>query len=367
MKIAMMVRGYLTAPGPKDIVYAPIDLAVAIAEGLVKRGHKVDFYGPKGTKLKSGVKTFNLRPLVKNQQEFQNLIMEPDLLIHYIPALWDHYLVSQMFKQASHGDYDLLYFMHPEVALTFTKVYPEVPVAYTLHDPIFEWYQEIFKMYHSPNQYFISISKSQRLTAPSLKYIATIHNGVDLSLFPFSQKPGMYLLYVGRMLAEKGIKEAIEVAEKTNHKLLLIGPSYATRQAYFNKHVKPHLGKNIKYLGHVRRDQLWKYYQNAKAFLAPIKWEEPFGLTMIEAMACGTPVVALNRASTPEIVVNGKTGFVVNSVAEMVKAVDKIDSIDRRACREHVENNFSIDRMVDDYELIFKKIINLNSTVKRVR
>ena len=357
MKIAMMVRGYLPVPRPVDIVYAPIDLSVAIGEGLTKRGHKVDFYAPKGSHLKIKVEHLNLRTLVSNQKDFHRFISQPDLLSHYVLNLWDTYLVSEMFKRAANGEYDLLYFAHPEVALPFVKLYPKVPVVYTLHDPIHEWYREIFNLYKSPNQHFISISNSQRRSAPRLHYAATIYNGVDSSLFTYNPKPDDYLLYVGRVVREKGVKEAIQIAQRTNNKLLIIGPTYPDKLRYFNTHVKPHLNRSIRYLGYIPQNQLMPYYQKAKAFLAPLQWEEPFGLTLIESMACGTPVIALDRGSAPELISNGKTGYVVKTIGQMVEAVKKIDNIKREDCRRHIEDKFSIDKMVSGYENTFKSII----------
>lgn len=352
-----MVRGYIPVPRPRDIVYAPIDLSVAIAEGLEKRGHRVDFYAPKGSKIKVGVKHLNLRPVVKKQADFQALISEPDLLSHYIPNLWDGFLALEMFEGARRRKYDLLYFAHPEVALPFVRNYAEVPVVYTLHDPIHHWYREIFRMFRTRSQHFISISDNQRKDAPELRYAATIHNGINLRKYKFSSERGKYLLFVGRIVPEKGVKEAIEVAKETDEKLLIIGPTYPDKIEYFNKHIKPHLSRKIRYLGYIDQNELSKYYQGAKALLVPLQWEEPFGLTMIEAMACGTPVVAFKRGAAPEIVVHGENGYLVSSVTGMVRAISRIDKISRQDCRDYARSYFSIDYMVDRYEVVFKNLL----------
>ena len=357
MKIAMMVRGYITAPQPSDIIYAPINLAVDIAEGLAKRGHQVDFYGPEGTEVKSGVKTLNLKPLATDYKTFHRLIAKADLLSHYVLNLWDGFLVTEMFKKADKGEYDLLYFIHPEVALAYSPMFPGVPVVYTIHDPINKWYDQLFKMYATPSQHLITLSNNQRKPDKKLPYLATVYNGLDLKKFPFSAKKGDYLLFVGRMVSEKGIKEAVEVARATGEKLIMIGPIYSNKRAYFDKHVRPFLNDKIKYLGYIEPDKLAPYYQNAKALLTPIKWEEPFGMTFLEAMACGTPVISMRRGSAPEVIVDGKTGYLVNNLEEMIAAVKKIDKISRRACREHVVKNFSIDKMIDGYEAAFLKAL----------
>lgn len=359
MKIAMMVRGYIPAPRPKDIIYAPIDLAVALSEGLSKRGHTVDFYGPLGTEIGHGVRvqTANLRPLVHNDDEMNKLLHDISLTTHYIPQLWDEYLAKEMFKKAKMGAYDMLHFHHGEVAFPLANNNQEVPVMYTQHDPFYPWRREAYELYHSPNQHFITISDNQRRDAPDMPYANTIHNGVDVQHFPFGDDPEDYLLVAGRIVPDKGFKEAVQLAKQTGHRLLIIGPVYPESQDYFDQYIKPHLNDKILYLGYIEYSQMWRYFQKAKAFLTPIQWEEPFGLTTIEAMACGTPVISLRRGAAPEIIVDGKTGFIVDSIAEMAAAVGKIDQINRGDCRDHVKQNFSIDGMVDKYEIAYEKVL----------
>ncbi len=361
MKIAMMVRGYIAAPGPADIVYAPIELAVKLSEGLQKLGHQVDFYGPAGTHLEVPVHTRGIRALVHDSKEFDKLLSSIDLLSHYIPGLWDQYLSSEMFQLAAKGKYDLLHFHHPEAAMPYARLFPKIPIVYTLHDPITDWWQELFQMYHTQNQFYVSISNNQRKPAPQLPYIGTIYNGVDLDEFTFTKKHQDYLLFVGRIVPEKGAHKAIELAKKTKHKLLIIGPTYPDQLYYFESKIKPHLNDQIKYLGFMDHQQLVKYFQGAKAFLMPISWEEPFGLTMIEAMACGTPVIATRKGSVPEIVAHGKTGFIVDSIKEMIESIAKIDKIDRQQCRNHVLENFSIQTMVQNYIDAYKNVIKITN------
>lgn len=360
MKIAMMVRGYIPVPRPADMIYAPIDLAAAIAEGLAKRGHRIDFFAPLGTQLSGArvnVHTLNLRPLVRSQQDASDLFHNTSLLTHYVPELWDRYLARDMLARAARGCYDVVHFHHPEVALAAAKACPKVPIVYTLHDPIFPWYKELFELYATPNQHYISISHNQRRDAPDLPYLANVYNGTDTHRFPFGKQAEDYLLFVGRIVPEKGVKEAIQIARTTDHRLLIIGPTYPDGQGYFDQYIKPYLNDKILYLGHIEQGHLSKYYQRAKALLTPIQWEEPFGLTSIEAMACGTPVISLRRGAAPEIIKDGKTGYVVDSINAMIEAVRKVDHIDRRACREHVQANFSLDTMVDAYEAAFMRLV----------
>lgn len=362
MKIALMVRAFIPMPRPRDMIYAPIDLAVAVAKGLGGRGHEVTIFSPLGTEVHGQnvtVETMNLRPLVKEQAEFTALLDNTEYLSHDVHGLWDRYMSSEMFSRAAAGDFDLLFFHHPETALSMAPKFPKVPVVYTLHDPIYQWYRELFELYHSPNQHFISISNNQRNDAPDLPYLETVYNGTNVDLFTFSDEHEDYLLYTGRIAPEKGVKEAIQVAKASNHRLLIIGPVNHGSQGYFDQYIRPELDERILYLGRMDQDLLPKYYQKAKAVLTPIQWEEPFGLTTIEAMACGTPVISLHRGAAPEIIKNGKTGFVVNSITEMIEAVGKVESLNRADCRRHVEEQFSVPQMVDNYERAFCKLLHM--------
>lgn len=364
MKIAMMVRASIPMPRPSDMIYAPIDLAIAIAKGLGARGHEVTLFSPIGTEVHGpniSVETMNLRPLIKSQEEFTSLLDNTEYLSHDVHGLWDRYMVNEMYDRARKGKFDLLHFHHPESALSVASRMTDIPTVYTLHDPIFSWYKELFDLYKSPNQQFISISNNQRRDAPDLAYLNTVYNGTNVGLFTFSAKHEDYLLFAGRIAPEKGVKEAIQVARMSHHRLLIIGPINHGSQGYFDQYIKPELDDQILYLGRMDQDQLPKYYQKAKAVLTPVQWEEPFGLTTVEAMACGAPVISLHRGAAPEIIENGKTGFVVPSLADMVDAIEKIDQINRIDCRRHVERNFSVTQMVDGYEEAFRRLLRHQS------
>jgi len=357
LRIATMVTGHFTTPPPKGVIYAPMDIATWVSEGLVKRGYRVDFYAPIGSKIKvTKVVSDGLQALKKNGEEtvLKNLLAG-GAEIGKVFNLWDQYLIAQMFKEAEKGNYDILHIHPADRALPLALSHSKIPAVYTLHDPIYPWRAEIFKMFSSPNQHYVSISDAQRKPAPKLNYLATIYNGIDVDAFPFSRNSGDYLLFVGRLHPEKGVAEAVQVARRSNEKLLIIGPPVTGE--YWEKQVAPYLDEKIKYLGYVPYNKLFQYYQKAKAILVPIQWEEPFGLVMIEAMACGTPVIAFRRGSVPEVVVNNKTGFIVDTIDEMVAVVKKIDKINRADCRKHVEKNFTIEHMVDRYEEEFLKLV----------
>ncbi len=358
MKIATMVRGFIPVPRPKDIVYVIIDLAITIAEGLSKRGHQVYFYGPKGSHLNIPVRSKNLRPLLTNLSELNQLLDSRDLLTLYTPSLWDQHLSLDMFSRAGKGEFDLLHFHHPESALPYAPLFPTVPVAYTMHDSLGGWHSEIFDLFKSDNQHCISISDSQRRGNPRLPFASTIHNGIEVEDIPFSATHDDYLLFAGRLVPEKGLREAVRVARKSGETLYIIGPTYAEHQKYFNRFVKPYLSDKIRYLGYIERGpELINYFRRAKALLVPLQWEEPFGMTMVEAMACGTPVIALNRGSVSEVVRHNRTGFIVGSEQEMIAATRQIHTINRLACRQHVVAKFSTERMIDGYEKVFERLI----------
>lgn len=360
MKIAMMVRGYIPTPRPRDMIYAPIDLAEAIAKGLAKRGHEITFFTPLDSEIHGEnitVETLNLRPLVTNQEHFTELLDNTELLSHDVPGLWDRKMTDEMYRRAEKGEFDILHFHHPESALSEAVNHPKVPTVYTLHDPVKPWYREIFEMYNSPNQHFVSISDNQRRDAPDLPYLATVYNGTDTDTFQYFDEAEDFLMFTGRITAEKGVKEAIQVAKQAQKKLYIIGPIDHGQQHYFEQHIKPELDDQILYLGRMDQNQLPKYYQKAMAVLTPVQWEEPFGLTTIEAMACGAPVISLHRGAAPEIIQDGKTGFVVHSVAEMAEAVAQVVDIKRKDCREYVEKHFSLETMVDGYEKAFQSLL----------
>ena len=214
----------------------------------------------------------------------------------------------------------------------------------------------------------------------------TIHHGIEVADFPFNEKPdkGSYLFTIGRLTRDKGQDKAIELAKKTGSKLIIAGcvqnkaedkeffetlkgsislfvdvGKHPVDKDYNNKVIKPLLDsdKQIIYIGELDSEQKKEWYRHARVTLFPIQWGEPFGLVMIESMACGTPILAFDEGAVPEIVVDGKTGFIVNSVSDMIEAVDCIDRIDPRECRKHVQNHFSIPIMAYKYSELYQQIV----------
>lgn len=350
LRIASMVTGRFTTPQPLGITYAPIDIAVALTNGLAERGHAASYFAPEGSSISSGIlETCNMPALQQSSAALPS--------IENIENLWNQNLIAHMFRRAELGEYDILH-IHPiPSGMPFGISHPTIPVIYTIHDPLSSWRTQAYRQLQSKNQWFVSISDEQRKPAPDLQYAATVYNGVDPAVFPFSAAKGEYLLFVGRIHPDKGLKGAIAVAQVTGDRLVIVGQIGPEWQSFWDTEIKPHLNDKITYAGFVDRSQLYKYYQKAKAFLMPIEWEEPFGLVMTEAMACGTPVVAFRRGSVPEVVIDGTTGFIVDTIEEMISAVGRIDSIDRANCHRHIEENFSIKKMIDGYETVYREIL----------
>ena len=361
LKIGMMISGHFTVPPHKGIIYAPMVIAQAIAEGLAKKGHQIYFFAPQGSKLKGVKMITNQIPPLHGISGKKNLriLSEPntgETETHKIFNLWDQYFISLAYKMALKNKLDLLHIHPTDRGLPFGLSIEKIPVAYTLHDPIYPWRAEVFKIFQSKNQYFISISNAQRKPAPKLNWAGTIYNGLDLKKFPFSEKSENYCLFLGRLLPTKGVKEAIVACKKAGEKLIIAGTP--NRGKYWEKEIEPHLNKNVQYVGNVPYEKTYQYYGRAKVTLCPIQWEEPFGLTFIESFACGTPVITFGKGSAKEVIKNGETGFIVKDINQMAKAIKKIGQIKRRDCRKWVEEEFTVERMVSEYERVYCQILN---------
>lgn len=239
--------------------------------------------------------------------------------------------------------------------LPFSPLF-NAPFVTTLHGPLDVEYQRFVYGKFSGSS-FVSISNSQRKPFNKLNYAATVYNGIDTALFPFSEKTNGYFAFLGRMSPEKGPVQAIKLAKKAKVKLVMAAKVDAVDEPFFNKDVKPLIdGKQITFLGEVGHAGKVKLLKNAIALLAPIQWREPFGLFFVEAMACGTPVIVYEQGSAREIVDNGKTGFVVKTEKEFLDAIKRIGRIKRRDCRERVENNFSSAIMAKNYLRVYEKL-----------
>ena len=236
----------------------------------------------------------------------------------------------------------------------------KAPVVHTVHGPLDGdpglVYRSIQKV--APEVGLISISMNQRRPQPDLNWVANVPNALDLEHYPCQPHRGDYLLYLGRMNHEKGAHRAVAVAMELGLPLKLAGKMQEPREReYFAEFVEPHLGHGIEYLGEVNHGTKVELLQNARATLFPIEWEEPFGLVMIESMACGTPVIATRWGAVPEVIEDGHSGIIVDDYTQMAAALEQADELDPLELRRYVEKEFSPQRMVNDYVAAYEAAI----------
>jgi len=317
-------------------------------EYLVKKGYKVLLFAPRSTKTSAELVPVSPKPMVEYKvlpryEKSRKMRIEMSILSNMRYELFKRKReIGMILNHTVSGGW----FADVEKRLN-------IPSFHILHLPLFKELAEVFSKYKTR---LISISNNQRKKFPDLNYVATIYNGIEVEKFPFSEKKGKYLIFCGKIIPSKNPLDAIKVAKMTKEKLILIGR--INDPEYFQKQIKPHLNKNIVYLGEVTYQKVKTLFCNAKALIFPIKWEEAFGLVMIESMACGTPVIAFKRGSVPEVVKDKITGFIVRNIEEMAQAVKKLDLINRKNCREWVKENFTAEKMAQNYEVLCKKYLN---------
>lgn len=255
----------------------------------------------------------------------------------------------------------------PDIIHSFSRLLYLYPVFLLKNTKVIQTYQraispkstQLASFIAGRQLYYTSCGEHMIINHPIASKCTPVHNFTDTKFFyddTTIQKE--HLFFLGRIEEIKGTKEAIEVALATNQKLIIAGNIQPGHDEYFNQWVKPHLENPlIEYVGPVNDEQKRYYLQRSKAFLFPIKWEEPFGIVMAEAMACGVPVIGFRRGSVPEVIMNGKTGFVVDNVNEMIAAVNKIDSIDRKTVRKDCEERFSLEVIAQKYIRLFEKLL----------
>ena len=356
MRIAVVVPLWESVPPP---LYGGTQrVASALTEELVRRGHTVTLFATGDSKTKAKLKSIYPRPLYRDGIPWTNALYPA---LNYISA----------FEHADEFDVIHCHLDIPQeyLALAWAR-YIKTPVVFTTHflmptDPSRDDEKQFLEFFKESN--FISISKSQQQL--NLNWVASVHNGIDVSTFHFSEKPGDYFAWFGRFSEIKGAREAIIIAKKLGVKLVMAGKidkaaafkvngDAPSDYEYYTEEVAPRIdGKQIRYIGELNHQQKDKFLGGAKVLLNPIQWDEPFGLIPIEAMATGTPVISLRRGALVETVKEGVTGFLCDTIGEMIDRVRDLDIIDRQACRTHVEKNFSIANMVDGYEAVYRHVI----------
>lgn len=344
MKIALLAPFEERIP---PIKYGGTELIVYyLANLLPKRGHEVFLFASGDSKTDSKLIPVFPRPIR----------MEPYAKDLKIRDAVKYIGVSKIVKYLKNYDVDVIHNHIGWRFLPFASFF-SAPTVTTLHGPLYIDYQKFIHSWFRDQQ-FISISNSQRTPLPNLNYIETVYNGIDINNFKFNNKPEDYFAFLGRMSPEKGPAQAIQIAKAAGVKLKMAAKIDVVDAIFFEKEVKPLIdNKQIEYIGEINSQEKSDFLRNARGLIAPIQWAEPFGLFFIEAMACGTPVITMNRGSASEVIKNSETGFVLNDIEEATNAVKNINKIKREGCRKWVEKNFTAEIMVENYEKIYRKII----------
>jgi len=342
MRIAQVSPLWIPVP---PYTYGGTELIVSwLCDELVRRGHEVTLFATEDSKTSAHLIPVWPRSLWRAKLKTPQAVYS--LLYEKLISLQDNF--------------DIIH-DHCEFYTTPYTRFLKPKIVTTLHHPLTEETTILYKKF--PNINFVSISKNQRRSGPGINIVKTIYHGLPIERYQFNPTPQNYILWLSKIAPEKGIAEAIDIAKLSGENLIISGnilPNYAD---YFNFRIKPLInGKKIQFAGASDFKKKIELIKNAKVFMFPVKRPEPFGLVVIEAMACGTPVIAYKEGAMPELIEDGKTGFLVSSVEQACQALKKIETISRNDCREHVKKNFNLKRMVNRYEKLYKKMLKSKNT-----
>ncbi|MBM2810618.1 MAG: glycosyltransferase [Chloroflexi bacterium] len=341
MRIAIVAPLVESVPPP---LYGGTERVVSVlTEELVERGHEVTLFasGDSHTtaQLVANAPTgLRLRPQVTDTVAYTMLQL------------------AEVYRQAPR--FDVIHNHVDYLAFPFARLCG-TPTVTTTHGRLDR--EEVRQLYGTfPEQPLVSISDVQRLPIPGQNWLATVYNGIDVSHFHFNPSGGDYLVFLGRIHPEKRPDRAIEIAREVGIRLVIAAKIDPADQAYYEQAIEPLIRSStlIDYVGEVTEQEKDALLGGAFAYLFPIDWPEPFGLTMVESMATGTPVIAYGAGSVPEIVLDEVTGFICGSVSEMVESVRRVPTLSRADCREHVERNFSGSTMADGYERVYQLLLD---------
>jgi glycosyltransferase involved in cell wall biosynthesis len=317
-------------------------VAFECVEGFSELGHEVTLFAPQTahTSAKHHVPTLD-SAIVESRMDAR--------------LAEDHH-IAQAMELARTGEFDVMHSHLHVHALGYSRFLP-LPLVSTLHGvawnrathPLLGAYRE---------QPFVSISDAERRFLPNLNYVGTVYNGINTGDFELQTVKEDYLLFAGRLAPEKAPDLAIEVSRRAEVKLLIAGDIEPRYQGFFDAEVKPHLGPNVEYLGSQPRSSLAALLGKAKGLLMPLRWDEPFGLVVVEALVSGTPVIGWKRGALPELIEHGTHGFLVSDVAQAVTAVGRLSDLDPRAARSHVEQRFSRRAMSESYLDVFARLLS---------
>ena len=340
MRIAQVAPLWERVPPPG---YGGIELVVGyLCDELTKRNHDVTLFA-------SG-DSITLAKLESSVPEA--LRLNPDIHEH---GIYDLVQLQRVFDLSD--KFDLIHFHNGYTAMPFAARM-NTPVVHTLHGRFTSDNKHLFQTYRQ--QPYISISNDQRVPDLDLNYLATVYNGIDPQNYPYTESPSAdpYLAFLGRISPEKGPHNAIEIAKRTGWKLIMAGKIDVVDQDFYQEKVEPFIdGEQIVFLGEVDHQQKLDLISNAATTLFPITWPEPFGLVMIESMCTGTPVLGTAIGSVPEVIKDNVSGFVCESIDDMVEKIPVVTQLSRQDCHQYVIDHFTIEKMVDGYEAAYNKLL----------
>lgn len=318
--------------------YGPWEqVASNITEGLVRKGFEVSLFASGNSITSARLESICEKPYEEDHG--------------HDPKVLECLHISHLMEQAER--FDIIHNHFDFLPLSYSKLI-KTPMITTIHGFSSPRIIPVYKKYN-PSTAYVSISNSDR--HKDLDYLDTIYHGIDPNQFTFNSDKEDYLLYFGRIHPEKGAHSAIEIAKKSGLRLKIAG--LIQDKPYFKKHIEPFIDqKNVVYLGNLGPEARNTLLGNAKALLHPISFEEPFGLSVLEAMMCGTPVIAFARGSMPELIKPGISGHLVYTISEAVEAVGKLDRIIPEKCRAHAVHHFSLEKMIESYIAAYHKVID---------
>lgn len=357
-----------------DVIFSPGFLAIDLANGLKKLGNDVTLFTPgrvecEVNNINADLKHFN-EELSLRGDTYLELLKKHPLVFISLSRIVQSELISKAFKMANEDKFDIvhIYTNEEELGIVFSDLCDK-PVVFTHHEPFnfLAKYRSIFPKYKNRN--YISISNSQRKSMPNdTHFIKTIYHGLPKNKFKPNyhiDKSNEYMAYFGRIIEPKGVHLAIEACIKAHVKLKIAGKHYSgfSKDSYWNNKILPFIDNDlIEFVGFIKDDKAKEnFLGNAKALLIPSIWEEPFGMVMIESLACGTPVIGLNNGAIPEVIDNNVSGLLANNdenvINSLVNAINNINKISRKTCRSVFQDKYTSDRMCSDYIEAYKSLV----------
>ncbi len=339
MRIAQVAPLHESVP-PK--LYGGTERVVSyLTEELVNMGHEVILFASGDSQTKA-----QLIPICPCALRLDKNCRDP--------LIWHFYMLEEVFKKAKF--FDVIHFHIEYLHLPLATRY-NTPFITTLHGRLdLPEHVPFFRKFKDAP--FVSISYSQRKWLPWLNWQATIYHGLPKELYKFYPEKGKYLAFLGRISPEKRPDRAIEIAEKFGMELKIAAKVDKADEVYFKEVIKPMLKSPwVEFIGEIGEKEKNEFLGKAYALIFPIDWPEPFGLVMIESLACGTPVVAWNCGSVPEIIKDGETGFIVDNIDSAVHALDKVANLNRHNCRKEFEKRFTARRMAEEYIHIYQRVM----------